>query len=122
MPESEVKYIDYLKPETSEAGSFPAVGHKYEVDYGGDYLVQFDFHSVRSMTILGMKGKYKGFTQTVEISVTPIRPGVFMVAWQEENQTTVTHIEDFEKNIIYANITLPGNNFLRLQGPFKQIK
>ncbi|MBP2627586.1 MAG: hypothetical protein H6Q68_2297 [Firmicutes bacterium] len=74
------------------------------------------------MTILGMKGKHKGFTETVEISVTPIRPGVFMVAWQEENKTTVFHIEDFEKGIIYANITLPGNTSLRLQGPFKLVK
>jgi hypothetical protein len=45
-----------------------------------------------------------------------------MVGWQEENQTTVTHIEDFEKGIVYTNITLPGNKSLRLQGPFKQVK
>ena len=114
--------IDYIKPGTPEADSFPAVGHTYEVDYGGDYIVRFEFHSVCSMTIFGMKGKYKGFTQTVEISVTPIRHMVFMVAWQETNKTTVYHVEDFEKGIIYANITLPGNNVLRLQGPFKQIK
>ncbi|NBJ15894.1 MAG: hypothetical protein FNP40_10095 [Dehalobacter sp. 4CP] len=74
------------------------------------------------MTIYGLKGEHKGFTQTVEISVMPIRPGVFMVGWQEENQTTVTHIEDFEKGIVYTNITLPGNKSLRLQGPFKQVK
>jgi hypothetical protein len=122
MAEIDPVEIKYLKPGTPKAEEFPAVGHTYEVDYGGDYLVRFDFHSVRSMTIHGMKGKYKGFIQTVEISVTPIRPGVFMVFWQEENQTTVTHVEDFEKGIIYANITLPGNKSLRLQGPFKQIK
>lgn len=114
--------IDYIKLGAPEADSFPAVGHTYEVDYGGDYLVRFEFQSIRSMTIFGMKGKYKGFTETVEISVTPIRPGVFMVHWQEKNQTTVIHVEDFEKGIIYANITLPGNKVLRLQGPFKQVK
>ncbi|WP_094607312.1 hypothetical protein SPSIL_038860 [Sporomusa silvacetica DSM 10669] len=89
--------IDYLKPETSEAGRFPAIGHTYEVDYGGDYLVQFEFRSVRSMTIFGMKGKYKGFTEKVEISVTPIRTGVFMVAWQEKNQTTVIPLRILKK-------------------------
>lgn len=114
--------IDYLKPGTPEANSFSAVGHVYEVDYGGDYLVRFEFHSVRSMTIYGMKGKYKGVIETVEISVTFIRPGVFMVAWQEENKTTVVHIEDFAKGVIYANITLPGNTSLRMKGPFKQVK
>ena len=37
--------IDYLKPGTPEADGFPAVGHRYEVDYGGDYLVQFATNS-----------------------------------------------------------------------------
>jgi len=114
--------IEFLKPGTPEADSFPAVGHTYEADLGGDILVQFEYHSVRSMTIYGMKGEHKGFTETVEISVMPVRLGVFMVGWQEENQTTVTHIEDFENGIVYSNITLPGNQSLRLQGPFKLVK
>nr|WP_319489271.1 hypothetical protein [uncultured Caproiciproducens sp.] len=117
MPE-----IDFLKTGTPEADSFPAVGHTYEADLGGDILVQFEYHSVNSMTIYGLKGEHKGFTETVEISVMSIRPGVFMVGWQENNQTTVTHIEDFEKGILYSNMTLPGNKSLRLQGYFKQVK
>lgn len=116
MPE-----INFLKHGTTEADSFLAVGHTYEADLGGDILVQFEYHSVNSMTIHGMKGEHKGFTETVEISVMPIRPGVFMVGWQEKNQTTVTHIEDFEKGMLYTNITFPDNQSLRLQGPFKQV-
>lgn len=117
-----IKEIEYIKLGTPEENDFPAVGHRYEVDYGGDFVVQFQFHSIRSLSIFGTKGKYKDFTETVEISVTPIRPQVFMVAWQEENQTIVIHVEDFEKGIIYANITLPGNSLLRLQGHFSQVE
>lgn len=117
MPE-----INYLKPGTPEADCFNAVGHTYEADLGGDMLVQFEYNSVTSMKVYGLKGKYKGFTETVEISVMPIRPGVFMVGWQEDNQTTVTHIEDFEKGIVYTNITLPGNKSLRVQGSFRRVK
>lgn len=118
---SAVKEIEYLKPDTPQASVFPATGHKYEVDYGDDFVVQFIFNSVNSLSIFGMKGKYKDFTETVEISVTPIRLNVFIVAWKEENQTVVVHVEDFEKNIIYANITLPGNSQLRLRGNLKQL-
>jgi hypothetical protein len=117
MPE-----IEYLKDSKAAAETFPAVGHTYEVDYGGDFLVRLEFQSVSALTIYGMKGKYADFVETVAIMVTPIRPGVFMVAWQEENKTTVAHVEDFEKGIIYANITQPGNAFLRLQGPFRMVK
>jgi len=114
--------INFLTPGTPEADSFPAVGHTYETDLGGDILVQFEYHSVNSMTIHGLKGEHKGFTEPVELSVLPIRPGVFMVGWQEKNTTTVTHIEDFENDNLYTNITLPGNKSLRLQRYFKQVK
>lgn len=117
MPE-----IEYIKDDKMGSEIFPAVGHTYEVDYGGDFLVRLEFQSVSSLTVYGLKGKYAGFVENVAIMVTPIRPGVFMVAWQEENKTTVAHVEDFEKGIIYANITQPGNSFLRLQGPFKLVK
>lgn len=114
--------IEYMTNATSDPLGFPAVGHLFEVDYGGDLLVRFKFHSISSMTIYGMKGKYKDFVETVGIEVTSIRPDVFMVAWQEENKTTVVHIEDFGEDIIYANITKPGNEFLRLEGPFRRIE
>lgn len=114
--------IEYLKEGKMDAEVFPAVGHTYEVDYGGDFLVRLEFKSVTALTIYGMKGKYADFVENVAIMVTPIRPGVFMVAWQEENKTTVAHVEDFENGIIYANITQPGNVFLRLQGFFRLIK
>lgn len=117
MPE-----IKYLQQGDSDERSFPAVGHKYIVDYGGDFLVRFEFISINTLVIYGLKGKYKDFVETVEIHVTPIGEGLFMVAWQEGNKTTVVHVEDFKKGIIYANITQPENVFLRLQGPFKMIE
>lgn len=114
--------IGYMTSDTSNLHDFPAVGHLYEVDYGGDLLVRFKFHSVSSMTIYGMKGKYKDFVETVRIEVTSIRKDVFMVAWQEENQTTVVHVEDFGERVIYANITKPGNEFMRIEGPFRRVE
>jgi hypothetical protein len=114
-------YINCIRPGTSEANIYPALGHTYEADYGGDLVFSMEFHSINLMTFVGLKGGFKGFSETVEISVTPLRLQVFMVAWQERNQTSVVHIEDFEKGIVYSNITFPGNLFVRLKGPFKQI-
>ncbi|PIO97638.1 MoaF-related domain-containing protein [Pleomorphomonas carboxyditropha] len=114
--------IEYMASNTPSPYVFPAVGNLYEVDYGGDLLVRLEFHSISSLTIYGMKGKYKDFVETVKIEVTPLRQDVFMVAWQEENQTTVVHVEDFGKGVIYANITKPGNEFMRIEGPFRRVE
>jgi hypothetical protein len=47
----------------------------------------------------------EGDSETVQIAVTPIRPGVFLICWQEADKTTVVHVEDFENGIVHTNIT-----------------
>lgn len=44
---------------------------------------------------------------------------LFMVNWQEANKLTVTDIEDYEKGVVYANMTTPNDNFVALQGTLK---
>ena len=44
-----------------------------------------------------------------------------MVNWQEENNLTVTDIEDYENGVVYANMTKPKDNFISIQGTLKEI-
>ena len=103
-------------------GTFPAAGHVYEANFGGDFLYRLRFNSDSSMTVKGLAGASKDFTETVDIIVTRIRPGVFMVTWQEASLATVVHIEDFEQGVVYTNITMPDHTFTRYMGTLKQIE
>ncbi|MDE4586732.1 MoaF-related domain-containing protein [Sinorhizobium meliloti] len=50
-----------------------------------------------------------------------IRPGVFIVTWQEADGITVTHVEDFENDTVHAAITLPDQKFLTLTGSWTRL-
>ncbi len=45
-----------------------------------------------------------------------------MVSWQEASKATVVHIEDFENEIVYTNITMPDNTFVQLKGTLKKVQ
>ncbi|NYJ03187.1 hypothetical protein HNR19_003885 [Nocardioides thalensis] len=61
-----------------------------------------------------------GHTETVAITATEIRPNVWLNAWREANGSTVTHVEDFEKGVLYSNVTVDGQLYT-LTGTIKEI-
>jgi hypothetical protein len=86
---------------------FPAVGHRYLVDFRA-FRVELFFHSETSLTWTGIKPDGNpGDSETELISVKPLREGLFLVTWQESDKTTVVHIEDYVNNRIITNITSP---------------
>jgi hypothetical protein len=101
--------------------SFPAVGHRYLVDFKA-FRVELFFSSDTSMTYTGVKsdGSHGG-SETVTIAVEPIRDGLFLVTWQESDKTTVVHLEDYKCNTIITNITNPDNSFQQFHGTMKQV-
>ena len=100
---------------------FPAVGHVYEVNFSS-WVFHLHFKSEMVMTLTNAEDPFKGTSETVQISVTPIRPGVFMISWQEAEKTTVVHVEDFENGIVHTNVTLPNGVFLRRSGTLKKLQ
>ena len=111
------------------ADQFPAVGHKYLVaftadDGSGGFRVQLDFHSESSMTYTGVRpdGSLSGNSETVNITVEPIRDLLFLVTWKEQGGMTVVHLEDYRDNTIITWITAPGPDptFSRFHGTMTQ--
>ena len=100
---------------------FPAVGHVYEANFGS-WVHQLHFESETLMTLVTAEGPVTGTAETVQIAVTPIRPGIFLVCWQEADKTTVVHVEDFEKGIVHTNITARNGAFIRRSGTWKQLR
>jgi hypothetical protein len=100
---------------------FPAVGHVYEAHFGS-WVHHLHFESETVMTLTIAVGPFKGASETVQIAVTPIRPGVFLICWQEANRTTVVHVEDFENGIVHTNITERSGAFIHRSGTLKQLR
>jgi hypothetical protein len=116
---------------------FPAVGHKYIVDFssasGGRFRVQLDFASETLLTYVGLDANGNPIpdsSETVDIAVEPIRDLLFLVTWQECDGTTVVHLEDYRMNTIITNITQPAKDakdpkarpdFSRFNGTMRQI-
>jgi hypothetical protein len=80
---------------------FPAVGHVYEAHFGS-WVHHLHFASATVMTLTTAAGPFKGTPETVQIAVTPIRPGVFMICWQEANKTTLRQADSYTSSDMYA--------------------
>jgi hypothetical protein len=103
------------------ASAFPAVGHRYRVDFVA-FRVELEFTSDTSLTYYNLDGDKIVGQQTVTIKVEPITDQIFLVTWQESDNTTVVHIEDYAKSTIVTNITSPPNlQFDRFRGTFTQL-
>jgi hypothetical protein len=100
---------------------FPAAGHVYEANFGS-WVFHLHFHSETVMTLTNAKCPFKGTSETVQISVMPIRPGVFLICWQEADKTMVVHIDDFENGIVYTRVTEPNGVFIHNSGTLKEVK
>jgi hypothetical protein len=101
--------------------TFPATGHRYLVDFKA-FRVELYFQSESSLTYTSVKqdGSHGG-SETVSITVEPIRDQLFLVTWQEADKTTVVHLEDYKNNTIITNITEPDGTFSKFQGQMKLI-
>lgn len=107
--------------ENLEINKIKVIGNKFKVDFG-DYSFQLHFESETQMTWKALTDTGFGDQETVNITKVEIRPNVYMVYWKEKSGTTVTHVEDFENEIVYTNITDPEHTFLNLKGTLTKIE
>lgn len=109
------------KKNTSTKQKIDVVGNKFIADFD-KYVFELHFESETQLTWKALSNDGFGASETVSITKTEIRPNVYMVTWKEKSGTTVTHVEDFEKEIVYTNITTPDHTFLNLKGSLTKIK
>ena len=105
--------VDTVKP-----GEFPAVGKSYAVDFGNQKF-RLDFLSETEMRFTSPDGKN---TDTVKITVTRIRPDVFMVYWSRRPGQHALHVQDYGSQVAYTNIFLQDGTASRARGPLTPVK
>lgn len=55
-------------------------------------------------------------SEVVDTHVVSLGNSVFAVSWKEATGATVTHVQDFDRGVIYSHATLTDGQFLRLTG------
>ncbi|PJJ08126.1 putative SnoaL-like aldol condensation-catalyzing enzyme [Flavobacterium sp. 1] len=111
----------YAQKKSKTENKIKVIGNKFKADFGA-YAFELNFESETKLTWKALTNAGFGASETVTITKTEIRPNVYMVYWKEKSGTTVTHVEDFEKGIVYTNITSPDHTFLNLKGKLTLIK
>ncbi|MCS3529954.1 MBL fold metallo-hydrolase [Chryseobacterium sp. JUb7] len=95
---------------------YPAIGRKVLVDFNDTKFVE-EFKDHETMTFVKTEGSSKGASDTVKYSVVEVAKNVFLVYWHEpKNGYNITHIEDYNKNIVYSNFTSKEGNLIHLEG------
>jgi hypothetical protein len=97
------------------------VGRLFEADFGKKAFTLF-YENANRLILTEIKGPEAGKIQKLSVNIIELRPNLFMVNWQEENKLTVTDLEDYEKGVVYANMTTPSDNFVSIKGTLKEIK
>lgn len=90
-------------------------------DFGEKVFTLF-YENTSKLILTEVKGPEAGRIQKLSVNIVELRPNLFIVNWQEESKLTVTDIEDYEKGVVYANMTTPGNNFISIKGTLREIK
>jgi hypothetical protein len=60
-------------------------------------------------------------SETVDITVEPIRDLLFLVTWKEKLGTTVVHLEDYKNHTIITGVPGPDPTFSKFHGTMTQI-
>jgi hypothetical protein len=97
------------------------IGKLFEADFGEKSFTLF-YENANKLILTEVKGPKVGRIQKLSVNIVELRSNLFMVTWQEENKLTVTDLEDYEKGVLYANMTTPNNKFISIKGTLKEIK
>lgn len=100
----------------------PAAGHRYRVDFGGGNAFEIAFGHAQDMTFTKLQPPNQGQVETIHYRHQKLRDGLYMVYWQEQNKTTVVHVEDFAEGQVYSNITSPDGTFFNGYSRLVEVK
>jgi hypothetical protein len=95
------------------------IGRLFEADFGEKAYTLF-YESSKKLILTEIKGPNLGKIQHLSVTIVELRPNIYMVNWQEANKLTVTDIEDYEKGVVYANMTTPNDNFISVKGTLRE--
>lgn len=98
---------------------FP-VGQEMVVTYPA-FQARLRLESATRLTFEISEGPYAR-TETVDIEVISLGNSLFAVSWQEASGATVMNLQDYDRGLVHSFATLPGGEFMRMNGPMTVIR
>jgi predicted homoserine dehydrogenase-like protein len=99
--------------------SFP-VHAVYELEFP-EFTAEISVLSAQELQYEIKEGRYER-QEVVNYQAFQLRPGVFVISWQEKDKSTVVHIEDFENKKIYSFGTPADHSFIRTIGNIRFVQ
>ena len=96
------------------------VGHVFDIEFP-QFTPRIRFDSASELTFEIVDGPFAGMKDTVRYEVVNLRPGLFVVTWQEKTKATVVHVEDFAQGVVHTHITNADGTFLRMSGAIRAV-
>lgn len=99
--------------------TFRGQGHHWIADFG-DFAFDLDFTKPGELTFTGVRGEgMEGLTDTMPYEAHQVGADTYLVSWQENLGSRVTHLQDYASGIVYTRIAQPDGTFIQLQGTLR---
>lgn len=96
------------------------IGNKYLADFGmAKAILHIQSNTSLTFIITEKEGKEWNETETVVITLTELRPQLYMLTWVEKNGNTVTQVQDHEEQVVYNHWTIPNGEFVHAKGSLR---
>jgi AcrR family transcriptional regulator len=105
---------------TSLTNDYP-IGEVWVFDIGVAEI-EHRFIAADTMEYCILTGPRAGEVDQVSIEIVAVRSGVYFVSWQEADNSTVVHLEDFTQGTFLSCFTSPQAEFMRISGRMRRCR
>ncbi|HZY19194.1 MAG TPA: hypothetical protein VFE82_11995 [Ramlibacter sp.] len=96
------------------------LGHVFDIDFT-QFTPRIGFDSTSELTFEMIGSQFAGMKETVRHEAINVRPGLFVVTWQEKPKATAVQVEEFAQAVVHTNIINPDGAFLRMSGKIQAV-
>ena len=102
--------------------SYPMIGKKYYVKFPTmSFYLSFISETELQFIVECSPDLPPGSSHTVNITIQPLRDGLYLVSWQETSGNTVVHVEDFKEHRVHAFLSMKDARFIRQDAPLVEV-
>lgn len=99
----------------------PFVGKTFKINYGMFTAINsYDDDGIH-MSFQITEGSLAGLTGTISYKWEHVADDIYVISWQEDDRSTVVHVEDFTNGTSRSFFTTQSLDFYRVQGSISEI-
>jgi predicted SnoaL-like aldol condensation-catalyzing enzyme len=103
--------------------AIPVIGSRYRARIA-PFIIELGFESPTRLAIKVEHGAGifpDGHEETVSATMVEVRPNLYLTSWKEPSGAAFSHIHDFERGEVIANVTLRDGSLINTRGPLERI-